>query len=103
MATPEQAPDFTPGYPSNGTRLGAAWQRIWAVLRTGPAIGVELAADDAIRAAGTEHEIAASTVLTLLQQGRRYGHLASEMRTGRRHPGAVERTYAVYSIKGGDQ
>lgn len=102
MAT-EQAPDFNPGYPSNGRRLGPAWQRIWAVLRTGPAIGVELAADPVIRAAGTEYEIAVPTVLTLLQQAHKHGLLDRRLETRRRHPGAVERTYALYAIREGEQ
>lgn len=26
------APDLTPGYPSNGTKLGPAWRALWAEL-----------------------------------------------------------------------
>jgi hypothetical protein len=35
MAERHDAPDFTPGYPSGGDRIGPAWSAMWADLADG--------------------------------------------------------------------
>lgn len=91
--TTKTAPDITPGYPSNGAKLGPAWASIWRDLsRAGDALdGRELAAKIA-----PKHELTPSTLVALISRAAKAGLLTREPRavtTGR-----GQRTRTFYRI-----
>ena len=79
------APDFSPGYPSKGERLGPAWAKVWAILeysgehgRTKQSLAAEVMRDESIK-------IAESTLIPLIGRAARLGLLTVETR---KEPGA---------------
>jgi hypothetical protein len=81
--TTKTVPDITPGYPSNGAKLGPAWSAIWrALARADDALdGRELAAKVA-----PKYELAPATLVALISRAAKAGLLDREPRpviTGR--------------------
>lgn len=77
MTTTETiAPDLTPGYPSNGAKLGPAWRDIWAVLRRtdGYLDGRTLAEEIA-----PQHDLNPATLVALLSRMARAHYLDREL------------------------
>lgn len=73
--TIKEAPDFGPGYPSRGEKIGPAWRRVWAALADGNwHQGVELAQRCA-------DGLAPKTVQNLLWQAQRRHVLEREIRS----------------------
>lgn len=70
------APDFTPGYPSKGERIGPAWIFAWNLLAPGE---WQRGSDIAARVGGSTG-LAASTVKNLLRSAAKAGHLEAELR-----------------------
>lgn len=70
------APDFNGTYPSAGEIIGPLWQSMWERLADGrPHCGVAMAEDFASR-----RGVSAKTVLNLLRQAAKAGHLSTETR-----------------------
>jgi hypothetical protein len=73
-----KAPDFTPGYPSRGKKLGPAWQDIYAQLAQNPERlhdGQQLTGS-----AAAEHDLSMQTLRVLMSRAARYGVLLREQR-----------------------
>jgi hypothetical protein len=70
---PEDAPDFTPGYPSKGAQIGPAWQLAWDHLRRqhGKYVSGKTVADHVM----AEMEVKNETVRNLLHAAARAGYL----------------------------
>jgi len=78
-ATEPAAPDFVPGYPSKGERIGPGWDAIWRLLADGePRDRFEIWA-----ALDKSLALAPLTVRNLLQQARQRGLLVAEIGGGR--------------------
>lgn len=76
----EHAPDFAPGYPSGGARIGPAWCAVWTYLQRTP--GAWWCADEIAGLPNVaRHGLVPKTITGLLQQARRAGLLDVEYRT----------------------
>lgn len=91
--TTKTAPDITPGYPSNGAKLGPAWASMWRKLRM---------SDDALdgrelsERVAAQHDLAPATLVALISRAAKAGLLTREPRpvvTGR-----GQRTRTFYRI-----
>lgn len=76
----DYAPDFNEGYPSNGERIGPAWQATWdAMARKDWQRGVNLA-----RAMAKRFELKEVTIRNLLRQATVAGLIEQEKRKEKR-------------------
>lgn len=91
--TTKTAPDITPGYPSNGAKLGPAWASIWRTLsRADDALDGRLLAEKHAKA----NDLAPATLVALISRAAKAGLLTREPRpvtTGR-----GQRTRTFYRI-----
>lgn len=77
----QAAPDLTPGYPSNGAKLGPAWAELWrrlelAALTSEPYLDGRVLAE----AVAKDYGLADSTLIALLSRAAKAGILASKQR-----------------------
>ena len=72
------APDLTPGYPSNGAKLGPAWKDVWRTLGL-----INDFTDGRALAGGIapEHDLSPSTLVALLSRAAKAGLLDRESRS----------------------
>lgn len=78
MTTTEKtAPDLTPGYPSNGAKLGPAWQAMWDALKRSDDFqdGRTLAEEIA-----PQHGLDPATLIALFSRMAHGGYLDRELR-----------------------
>lgn len=95
--TQTKAPDLTPGYPSNGEKLGPAWERVWSELskasrRKDRFIDGRVLAETV----APEYDLAPATLVALLSRMGTAGHLDREYRPVISGRGKRNRTH--YSI-----
>lgn len=89
-----EAPDLKPGYPSRGSKLGPAWNALWAELQAAsqkpdPFMdGIELAGRVA-----PDYGLAPSTLIALLTRMATGGILARDSRPVMSGRGARQRTF----------
>jgi hypothetical protein len=79
--TDTTAPDLTPGYPSNGTKLGPAWRAVWAELdkasqTTDPFLDGRVLADNV----APDYGLSPATLVALLSRAAKAGLLNKEAR-----------------------
>ncbi len=91
------APDLTPGYPSNGAKLGPAWSALWAELskanrRKDTFLDGRVLADEV----APDYGLDPSTLVALLSRAAKAGLLTREGRSVQTGRGKRVRTH--YSI-----
>jgi hypothetical protein len=87
------APDFAPGYPSKGERIGPGWQTVWDSMLPGQ---WHKGRDFALQMSG-KTGLAPGTVTNLLRAAAKAGHLESELRFSGRVGGYRSNTAAIRS------
>lgn len=88
------APDFTPGYPSKGKKLGPAWQALWDKLtiarqNTDQYIDGHVLADEI----GPDYGLEPASVVVLLSRAAKHGVLERDHRDVLTHRGKRTRTH----------
>lgn len=83
MTTEIKAPDFTPGYPSRGKKLGPAWQDIYSQLAQNPSVSHD--GQVLTGAAADKHDLSMQTLRVLMSRAARYGVLLREQKPAQSH------------------
>jgi len=94
----DTAPDLTPGYPSKGPRLGPAWQKAWAVLRSNTDTDTWTDGRELAETVARETGLSVNTLVALLTRMASAGKLDRTHRTVKGSRGTRRRTH--YMIKG---
>jgi hypothetical protein len=74
--TTDEAPDFAPGYPSGGKRIGPGWQTLWKMMASGNWHKGTALAEKLSPSSG----LAVTTLKNLLRDAVKAGHLEVELR-----------------------
>lgn len=86
----KKAPDLTPGYPSNGAKLGPAWNAVWRALeRAGDFRDGRVLADRI----APKYELEPATLVALMSRAAKAGLLAREGRPVKTGRGTRTRTH----------